>query len=73
MAQVIISMEEYETLKELRVPYVKANVNGRLICTVDCNELEQMIAIAEERGQQVVPGSYTVSSNKEVEVNFINA
>lgn len=68
-----IPLDEYNELLEQRIPYTKETINGKTICTVDCNEIEQMIALTEEQGEQTFNGGYTVSTDRNVEVRFINA
>ena len=68
-----IPLQEYNELLEHKLPYTKETINGKKICTVDCNELEQMIALAEEQDEQTINNSYSVSTANHIEVRFINA
>lgn len=68
-----IPLDEYNELLEHKLPYKKETTNGKTICTVDCNEIEQMIALAEEQDEQTINNSYSVSTSNNVEVRFINA
>lgn len=70
--KVSIDLEEYEQLRENSLPYTTIGEAGRTIYVVDCNELEQMIVEAESQNVKEFSG-YSVSTNQDIEVRFINA
>ncbi|MGY3766933.1 hypothetical protein ACWOAH_10440 [Vagococcus vulneris] len=72
---VTITLDEYNYLLENKIPYTKQTVDGQLVCTVDCNEIEQMIATTEEQSEakEVTSGYKVSNSSPDVQVSFINA